>query len=159
MKWFHAKAAVVAGIISGVLFTTSAPAQDKAPKNEKEPILLQSLGALTGIYLYQTHTALGMIHDAKAKGIYDDKTAKQQLVTLINMANLVDKQLEAAGQSGIQKDDQTVIAIFRMVNGQLQKEAFLLKTLWESKSKKDAEAFVKQRGETFAKIANLLGIK
>jgi hypothetical protein len=159
MKWFQAKAFPVAGIALCLLIAPSAPAKDKTPKPDKEPILLQSLGALTGVYLYQTHTTLGMIHDAGNKGSSDDKVAKHRLYTVINMANIVDKQLQAAGKSGLHKEDQEAFETFRAINAQLQREAMLLKKFWESKDKKDEEAFGKQRAETFAKIANLLGIK
>ncbi len=159
MKWLQAKAVPVVGITLGLVFAPLAPAQEKASPKDKEPILLQSLGALTGVYLFQTHTALGMIHDGKAKGVLDDTVAKHRLFTVINMANLVDKQLALTGKAGLNKEDQQAFETFRAVSAQLQKEAMLLKKFWESKDKKDEAAFAKQRAETFAKIANLLGIQ
>jgi hypothetical protein len=159
MNWLLARRVAVAGITLSLVFAPLAPAQEKASAKDKDPILLQSLGALTGVYLFQTHTTLGMIHDGKAKGVFDDTVAKHQLFTIINMANLVDKQLALAAKAGLNKDDQQAFETFRSVNAQLQREAMLLKKVWESKDKKDEAAFAKQRGETFAKIANLLGIQ
>jgi hypothetical protein len=149
----------VVGITLSLLFAPFASAQEKTSWKNKEPIFLQSLGALTGVYLYQTHTTLGMIHDGKAKGIYDDKVGKHRLFTVINMANLVDKQLAAAGKSGLQKEDQQAFETFRALNAQLQREALSLKKFWETNDKKDEDLYAKQRADTFAKIAKLLGLK
>jgi hypothetical protein len=128
-----------------------------AEKADRETTLVENLGVLAGVHLYQTHANIGLINDARAKGVYDDKVARQHLLTALNLIALVDTRLDTLSKTNIPKDDQTAFQKMRRLNGLLRKQAETLKAFWDSKDKKDLEAFVKVRAETSAKIGELLG--
>jgi hypothetical protein len=130
-----------------------------AEKAGKEGVLVESLGALTGVHLYQAHANLGILNDARAKGVYRDKVARQHLLTALNLIGLVDKQLAAVGKAAIPADDRKGFEAMRRLNGMLRRQAEALKAFWDSKDKKDLQRFLKLRAETSTRIADLLGIK
>src|SRR5690349_18234091 len=68
------------------------PAQPAPPMAAPQPIaapgddraaLTETVGLLSGLYLYQTYLNIGLLADGKAERLYDEKAARTVLATVV----------------------------------------------------------------------------
>ena len=83
---------------------------------EGDQKLLEAVGGLSAAYVYQTYLNIGMIGDGVANKTMEAASGKQILGSVVNLVEVIDKQLGAL-QDGdkLSDDDKRGIAEFRSI--------------------------------------------
>src|SRR3954453_17828704 len=68
--------------------TTKKPASEEAV-----PALMESVGLLAALQLYQTYLNIGFLADARAENLYNPKSTQQLLDSIMTPLETVEKQL------------------------------------------------------------------
>lgn len=147
------------GLVLALLVFVAAHRAQPQDEGKLQTTLLESVGALSGAFLYQTNMIVGLICDAKAKGIYDDETAHAVLGNAINICTTVDKQWEALHGSGLSDEDKNFLAQMGATGDLVKKEGEELKAFWETKDAAHGKAYEEARKQATEKINQVLGIK
>lgn len=146
----------ITGLILGAVACASLPA---APvRADDKTVLTESIGALSAAYLYTTHQLVGMLSDAKAKGLYDEKTSLTELGKIFGLLNAMEAQFGKLAKALTDKEEKAFLDAIAEANGLLKKQAEALKGLWEG-DKTKADDFVQSRAAAWKKISAILGIK
>jgi hypothetical protein len=121
--------------------------------------LLEVVGALAGSQLYQTYLNIGFIADGRAEGTYDDTDAGQLLGSVLELLDVLDKQLEKVSKLDLDDEDRASTAQVRKLSGLLRQQGKDLRAFWDSDDKKRGDKYEKTRQEAWAGISKLLGIE
>src|SRR5437879_1798427 len=113
---FRSRFALAAAVFT--LTTSAAYAQPPAaPKTAKaledeNGVLLETVGLLAGLQLYQTYLNIGLLADAAAEDVYEPDEAMQLLGSVVGPLEKIEKQLEKVAALKLTKDDAA--AVLRM---------------------------------------------
>ena len=70
--------------------------------------LTETVGLLSGLYLYQTYLNIGLLADGKAERLYDEKASRQVLASVVTPLDAVDRQLAQIGAQAETAADRPV---------------------------------------------------
>lgn len=135
------------------LFIFSASAQeDKAPA-------LETIGAASGLLLYNTYLAIGTISDAYKGECYDAELASELAREQINSIDFLIKQYKTLLASGFveSQEDKSYISEMVVTFGYLKNEATHINAYIQSGAESDLEKYEYNRNEAWKKISQLLG--
>ncbi len=137
----------------------AAPATDPLARNaEERRQLLETLGTLTTAHFYQTYLNIGLLADAKAKGLYPGKDAPKVLDSVLALHKAVDRKLAALDKIDLDKEDRASLEQMRLLSGLLRKQAKELQTFWDTDKDEDAANYESVRKDTWASLSKLMGI-
>lgn len=134
--------------------------------NDQQPNpVLETLGSLTAVHLYQTYLNLGFLADGVEYDAYTQADAKALLAAIVDMIDNVDQQLRRLGADGLGPEDRENLGKVRSLIGLLRAQASELRAYWDtpetdSKAKKEHEAnFHAARKKAWTGIQQLLNVE
>src|SRR5262245_19394590 len=157
----------VAALVLSVLLAAKAgsqqpparPAeQQPAPPAEPRAQLTETVGLLSGLYLYQTYLNIGLLADGKAERIYDEKAARAVLASVVTPLDTVDKQLVKVAALAQSDADRQAAARLRQLIGLLRQQGQQLVTFWDSGNAADGTRYEATRQEVWKQLNALLGL-
>jgi hypothetical protein len=93
---------------------------------------LEALGSLSAAHLYQSYLNIGLLADGVESEAYTAKEAEETLLSIGEMIDQVERQLNKLGKAGLEADDQAAIEQIRAVSGMLRLQAKALQDYWVS---------------------------
>ena len=132
--------------------------QPAAPPAEPRAQLTETVGLLSGLYLYQTYLNIGLLADGKAERVYDEKAARAVLATVVTPLDAVDKQLAKVGALAQTEADRQAAARLRQLVGLLRQQGQQLVTFWDSGKSADGARYEATRQEVWKQLNALLGL-
>ena len=132
--------------------------QPAAPPAEPRAQLTETVGLLSGLYLYQTYLNIGLLADAKAERVYDEKAARAVLATVVTPLDAVDKQLAKVGALARTEADRQAAARLRQLVGALRQQGQQLLTFWDSGNPADGARYEATRQGVWKQLNALLGL-
>lgn len=143
-----------------VLFCLPICANQSVKAAESDQKLLEAVGGLSAAYVYQTYLNIGMIGDGVANKTMEAASGKQILGSVVNLVEVIDKQLGAL-QDGdkLSDDDKRGIAEFRSIISLLRIEGKELQAMMDTGDKSHAAKFDEARKAAWEKIKALMGLK
>jgi hypothetical protein len=131
-----------------------AAAADKDGRKQ----LLETVGALAAVHLYQSYLNIGLIADGKAEGIYGEKESQQILASVLPLMDMVDKQLAKVSKLDMDKQDRDGLEQLGRLSKLLRQQAEELQAFWKTGDKERGAKYEKLRKEAWEGISKLLGL-
>jgi hypothetical protein len=179
-------AAVVFVVVTGVSFffmrnlapeNTARPniqsTQNSAPERNDRPAgtkpaasqlelqrerLLETVGSVSSIYLYQTYLNIGLLADAVKSDTYTKKDSEEVLNTLVTLLRTVDTQAQKLENVGLDDEEMAAVGQVRKVSGLLQAQASHLQAHWRTGDKTSLEQFQVARRDSWIELRLILGL-
>jgi hypothetical protein len=139
---------------------TENPATGSAdgPASADEPRrLLETVGSLTIAHCYQAYLNLGLLADARPRGIYSPKEAAGVLDSVLTLVDSVDRKLAAMDGLKLDKQDRSSLDQMRIISTLLRQQGQELRTFWESGREENAARYEDVRKDSWAAISRLTG--
>jgi hypothetical protein len=135
-----------------------APATPPAPPADPTAQLTETVGMLSGLYLYQTYLTIGLLADGKSERIYEEKAARGVLTSVLTPLESVDKRLE--GLTGVLKTapDREAITRLRQTVGLLRRQGAELTAFWNTGRPEDGARYEATRQEAWKWVVALLNL-
>jgi hypothetical protein len=144
---------------AAVLRSQPEPAKRAGSAEEAVPQLLETVGLLGGLQLYQTYLNIGFIADGRTEGLYKDKEIKQLLDSILTPLEKVDQQLEKVSKIAQAKEDQEAVARLRKIAALLRQQGKDLEKFWASNKEADGARYEATRKQAWKEISSLLGLE
>ncbi|HEV3144758.1 MAG TPA: hypothetical protein VGZ47_12785 [Gemmataceae bacterium] len=132
----------------------SKPAE--LPKDRR--VLLETIGALNASHSYQTYLNIGMIADAKAKGVYSEKDAYKLLDSVLSLLDSVDGKMSELAKLEFDAGDRDTLEQMRKLSKLLREQGKALQTAWDTGRDDDAVKYENIRKDSWTAISKLLGL-
>ena len=120
--------------------------------------LIETVGLLAGLHLYQTYLNIGFVADGKAEGTYEEADARKLLASVMTPLDTVDKQLEKVGKLAPGKADQDAVAQLRKLAALLRQQGKELETFWNTDQESDGAKYEATRKRAWEGISKLLAL-
>ena len=139
-----------------------APVRGQATPPKKEvaedpvPPLLESVGLLGALQLYQTYLNIGFLADARAERLYDEKATQQLLDSIMTPLESVEKQLGKVQKWTRTKEDREAIDKLKNIAVLLRQQGKGLETFWNSGKEADGARYEATRKKAWAEINSVL---
>src|SRR5262245_59713652 len=152
-----------------------AGARQRAPQTVKPPLarpgvgvpnvavpadpraqLTETVGLLSGLYLYQTYLNVGLLADGKAERLYDEKAARAVLKSVLTPLDAVHNQLSRIGAMAETAADRDAAARLLHVVGLLRRQGQELVTFWDTGRAGDGARYEATRQEAWRQLSALL---
>ena len=134
-----------------------APQAPTAPADPRAQ-LTETVGLLSGLYLYQTYLNIGLLADGKAERVYDEKAARSVLATVVGPLQAVDKQLAVVGTLAQTEPDRRAVERLRAVTALLRRQSQELTAFWDSGDLAAGARYEATRQEAWKQLTALLGL-
>lgn len=121
-------------------------------------LMLEAIGTLTASHCYQTYLNIGMIADAKAKGLYSEKDAYKLLDSVLSLLDSVDSKLADLAKLEFEASDRDTLDQMRKLSKLLREQGKTLQTAWNTGREEDTGKYENIRKDSWAAISKLLGI-
>src|ERR1043165_3071665 len=119
-----AKALPLPGKASG----QSGPgSEDKSQKLQRER-LLESVGSISSIYLYQSYINIGLLADAAKNETYAKEQSTAVLSTIVSLVQTVDSQMQKLENVGLDAEEVDAVKQVRKISDLLISQANHLQT-------------------------------
>jgi hypothetical protein len=135
----------------------AAPEKREPSAADANAQLTETVGLLSGLYLYQSYLNIGLLADGKAEKLYDDKAARSVLDSILNPLETVDKQLEKIGKQARSGADRDAVDHIRIMVDLLRRQGKELKLFWDSGRPEDGTRYEATRQEAWKQISSTLG--
>src|SRR5262245_14570026 len=137
----------------------AAPARPaEKPPADPRAALTETVGLLSGLYLYQTYLNVGLLADGKAERLYDERAARAVLASVLTPLDAVDKQLAKVGELAQTPADRQAAERLRGVVGLLRRQGQELIAFWDSGHPAWGARYEATRLEAWKQINALLGL-
>jgi hypothetical protein len=151
-------------LVLGGLLLTSARGQQTAEPPLAAPAdphvqIDETIGLLSGLYLYQTYLNIGLLADAKAEKLYEERTTRAVLATVLNPLDAVDKRFARIGAMPQADADREVGQQMRVVVGLLRRQGQQLIAYWDSGNPTDGARYEATRQEAWQHLNAVLGME
>jgi hypothetical protein len=123
-----------------------------------DPASLQTIGTLIAAHYFQTYLNIGFIADGKGKGNYTSEEARKVLRSVLSIVDSVDRQLEALGKRGLDKEDRDSLDQMRAISALLRQQSSELQSFWDSGQDQHATRYETLRKTSYTAISKLMGI-
>src|SRR5262249_34940975 len=133
-------------------------AEKPAAPADTQATLTETVGLLSGLYLYQSYLNIGLLADSKAANIYEEKAVRHVLASIITPLDAVDKQLEKIGKAARTTADRDAAERLRGVVALLKRLGGELTTFWDSGRPEDGARYEATRQEGWKQISTLLSL-
>jgi hypothetical protein len=133
-------------------------AEPASPPAEPRAQLTETVGMLSGLYLYQTYLTIGLLADGKAERVYDEKTARSVLATVVGPLDAVDKQLTVVGKLAQTDADRRAVEQLRTTVALLRRQSQELTAFWDTGNPAAGARYEATRQEAWKQITALLGL-
>lgn len=134
------------------------PASQPANPKKKE-LLLEALGSLSSIHLYQSYLNIGLIADAVESEAYTKTDAANLLQTILDLVNSVDTQLQKVAQAGLETDDHEALNRIRDLTTLLRGQSQALLGYWATGDMDFVDRYHQARERTWDDLKEMLGME
>ncbi|HEY1377289.1 MAG TPA: hypothetical protein VGF55_10870 [Gemmataceae bacterium] len=132
--------------------------QPAPPPTDDRAALTETVGLLSGLYLYQTYLNIGLLADGKAERLYDEKAARAVLATVVTPLDAVDRQLAKVAAAAQTDADRQAAERLRAVAGLLRRQGQELVAFWDSGQPAAGAKYEATRQEAWRQLTALLGL-
>jgi hypothetical protein len=129
-----------------------------APTVDPQVQLTETVGMLSGLYLYQTYLTIGLLADGKAERVYDERTARAVLVSVLTPLNAVDKKMEALTAVVQTAADKEALARLRTTVALLRRQGGELAVFWNTGRPEDGARYEATRQEAWKWVVAVVGL-
>jgi hypothetical protein len=133
----------------------AAPAPAAGPGTTR---LLESIGSLCAVQLYQSYLNVGLLADAVEHETYPKQEATQILGTIVTLSQTVDGQLRKLGDAGLEKDDVDSLERVRKASELVRNQATHLQGFWDTGEKQHIESYRAARSKCWQELQAILGL-
>jgi len=112
-----------------------------APPSDPRAQLTETVGLLSGLYLYQTYLNIGLLADGKAERLYDEKAARAVLASVVTPLDAVERQLAQIGAMAETEGDRDAVGRLRHTVGLLRRQGQQLVSFWDSRNAADGARY------------------
>jgi hypothetical protein len=150
------------GIVCCALSAGGASAQPPAPAKtvaEENSVLLESVGLLAGVQLYQTYLNIGLLADAFAEDVYTPAEAAQLLGSVVGPLEKVEKQLEKVAALKLTKEDAAAIARMKRIAALLRQQGKSLQSVWDTGLEEHTKKYEEARQAAWKEVSDLLDLE
>ena len=147
-------------LVSILAFAFPAAAQTPAvpkPTEQNMQDLMETVGLLSTLHLYQTYLNIGFIADGRAEELYDDAESKQLLGSVLTPLEKVSAQLDKIGKLATTKDDREAVEKLKKIATLLKQQGKELQDFWVSGKEQDGEKYEATRKKAWEEIRVLVG--
>jgi hypothetical protein len=130
----------------------------KATDQEQISELLETVGMLGGLNLYQTYLNVGLIADGKSQGVYGDDDAKELLGSVLTPLETLTERFDKAGKITTSKEDKAAIARVSKAAGLLKTQGQHLVSFWNDGKESDGNRYEASRKLAYAEISDMIGL-
>ena len=120
--------------------------------------LLESIGSLCAVQLYQSYLNVGLLADAVEHETYPKEEAIQILGTIVTLSQTVDGQLRKLGGAGLEKDDVDSLERVRKASELVRNQATHLQAFWDTGEKQHIESYRASRAKCWQELQAILGL-
>ncbi|MFL5340555.1 MAG: hypothetical protein ACJ8F7_10435 [Gemmataceae bacterium] len=152
-------------VVSGSTALAQAPATPPPPEEKKDPApadphsqLMETVGLLSGLYLYQSYLNIGLLADGKAEKIYDEKAARSVLGSVLTPLAAVEEKLAQLTKLARTQADRDAVENLRAVVVLLRQQGKELTAFWDSARPEDGAKYEATRKEAWKQISAMLGL-
>ena len=131
------------------------PVELKKDSVEKER-LLEALGSLSAAHLYQCYLNIGLLADNAENEAYTLEEADETLLSIANLLDQVDGQLDKLAKSNLASEDRAAIEQIKASAALLGIQAQLLKQYWLSGEEADAQRYHEARNAAWKGVSKIL---
>lgn len=160
--------ALMAGLLIGWFLgktsegTLITPAQAQ-PVGTKKPAdtdarMMETVGLVTTLYLYQTYLNVGLLADCRAEGVYEDKQVKDLLASSLQPLTVVEKQMQEIVKNAGTKAERDSLAKMLKIVSPLRRQGQELQKFWETEKESHAKGYEAARKESWQNLSSLLGL-
>jgi hypothetical protein len=153
---------VLAAIVAPFAVSTGQspvpPAVKPAAPADPQATLTETVGLLSGLYLYESYLNIGLLADSKAANTYEEKAVRQVLVSIITPLDAVDRQLEKIGKNARSAGDRDAVERMRAMVAMLKRIGAELTAFWDSGRAEDGAKYEASRQEAWKQISALLSL-
>src|SRR5262245_672682 len=103
------------------------------PPADPRAQLTETVGLLSGLYLYQTYLTIGLLADGKSERLYDENAARNVLASVLNPLDAVDRQLTTVVELAQTPADRQAAERLRGVVALLKQQGKELIAFWDSR--------------------------
>ncbi|MFZ5551778.1 MAG: hypothetical protein ACOZCO_01580 [Bacteroidota bacterium] len=129
-------------------------------KSQCESEILDSYGAVSSMYLYNTYIVIGSVGDGFEKGVYDAAYTKLIMNEQISAADNIISGYKAVLATGtITREDSVTLKEMADCCELLKAEATALNVYADDSSAINGDKFQEKRKAAWAKIAEILGFE
>jgi hypothetical protein len=156
---------LVSNVLGVVYFCSQSSAQSPAPPapaagvgkttNER---LLETLGCQSAIHLYQTYLNVGLVAEAVEHETCTPAEGVKMLSTVAGLMDVVDRQLERLGTSGLSPQDKQDIEAVRAIAALLRVQLASLQAYWLSGDRRHADRYHEARKRAWEELGVVLGL-
>jgi hypothetical protein len=136
-----------------------APAPTPAPAADPTAQLTETVGLLSGLYLYQTYLTIGLLADGRAEEVYDERAARAVLDSVLNPLEAVDRKLEGLAGLVQSPPDRDAVARLRWAVYLLRRQGAELTTFWATGRPEDGARYEATRQEAWKWVTALVGLE
>lgn len=146
----------VALIIGIALCVCLRGAADEAPKAPSEELLLETVGMVSGIQLYQAYLNIGLMADGRAEGVYKAAEIGPLLQSVVGPLERVEGQLTRVSGVATRKEDRDALARLAKLTGLVRRQGKALAAFWESGKSADGDRYEAARKAAWKELNALL---
>lgn len=136
----------------------SSAEKKEAPAADDHGQLMETVGLLSGLYLYQAYLNIGLLADGKAEKIYEEKAARSVLGSIVGPLDAVDKQLGKVGKAARTNADRVAVERLRLIVASLRQQGRDLTAFWDSGQPEDGAKYEATRREAWKQINAVMGL-
>jgi divalent metal cation (Fe/Co/Zn/Cd) transporter len=133
-------------------------ADGEAPTDAQRAQLLESVGSVSSIYLFQTHQNIGLLADAIKNETYTKEEAVELMSTALPLLQTVDAQMQKLENVGLDEDEVAAVKQVRKVSALLKDQVGHLQAHLQSGGKSSLEPFHRVRRESWNELRIVLGL-
>jgi hypothetical protein len=120
--------------------------------------LLESIGSLCAVQLYQSYLNVGLLADAVEHETYAKPEAAQILGTIVTLSQSVDGQLKKLTAEELERDDIESLERVRKASELVRNQATHLQAFWETGEKQHIESYRTSRAQCWQELQAILGL-
>lgn len=120
--------------------------------------LMETVGLVTTLYLYQSYLNVGLLADCRAEEVYEEKPVKDLLASSLQPLDGVEKQLLELMKIAGSKAERDSIEQMQKVISPLRRQGQQLQKFWETDKDTHAKGYEAARKETWQNLRALLGL-
>lgn len=129
-----------------------------APGPAREPYL-ETIGGLSAVHLYQSYLNIGLLADAVENETYTRSEAISIMLTVSELVNLVEKQLQKLPKGDISTEDEAALEAVRILIGLLRTQSNALMGYWGSGEDAHADRYQTAREQCWLALREVLGLE
>lgn len=148
-------------VLALLVATGSAQAQslNAKPVEDEKNSMLETIGLLAGLNLYQTYLNIGFLADAKSEDLYGDEEVLVLLSSIQAPLEKVETQIgKLTKHPTLSQEDRDSLENIRKLTGLLREQGKELKAFWTNGKEDHAHKYDAARQEAWKGISKLLGM-